>query len=354
METVILSRALRNPTTATIFGRSLIATSVFIATFILFIYVRLMGLTIPSPASDEHLKALASQSGFSTNLMGFTGFMAYIGGMCLSSGNRDPKGSRKPTRWPGVARRLAPWTLGFVLLVTCSAFTGSRTPVLVCFLSGLVLLFANWVRSRSVVLRYQAYLGAAVIVIGAIFFMSTASFKRMSDVTNGRWDIWSVAVKKFRKSPLVGNGFQSVNDDLFALLPGVYKIHASANFPGGYHNQYLGTLAEEGIVGLVGVLTLYSFLLKSGWQLAFRRWGTWHQGQWALFGVLFLALRGLDEITGLFGYANGLGDLLAYMFVAIVVSRFSTEEDYARASRKQLRTTTIPRVSPLAPQIVVK
>jgi hypothetical protein len=65
--------------------------------------------------------------------------------------------------------------------------------------------------------------------------------------------------------------------------------------------------------------------------LAFRKWGTWHKGKWALIGALYLFVHAGVEVPGLFGYANDAGDYLAYVFVAIVVSRFSIEEDFARA-----------------------
>jgi hypothetical protein len=55
--------------------------------------------------------------------------------------------------------------------------------------------------------------------------------------------------------------------------------------------------------------------------------------QWALFACLFLLLRANVEVPGLFGYAQDPADYLAYVFMAIVVSRFSTEEDCARVLR---------------------
>jgi O-antigen ligase len=100
---------------------------------------------------------------------------------------------------------------------------------------------------------------------------------------------------------------------------------------GGYHNEYLTALAEHGLLGFVAVVSLFLFLFRCSWNLAFRRSLTWKRRQWALFGCLVLLFRAAVEVPGLFGYAQEPSDFLAYLFLAIVVSRISVEEDYSRS-----------------------
>ena len=160
------------------------------------------------------------------------------------------------------------------------------------------------------------------------------TFRQMSAATEGRWDFWCVAWQKFTERPLMGYGFDSWRDDLVSRLPGQYRLtsYDAINLAGGYHNEYLTLLAEQGLAGFFPVMALFIFLLSCSWKLAFRRPATWTNGQWALFGCLFLLLRGGVEAPGLFGYGQEPADYLAFIFLAIVVSRLSVEEDYMRSA----------------------
>ena len=35
----------------------------------------------------------------------------------------------------------------------------------------------------------------------------------MSDATEGRWDLWQVALEKFSERPIIGYGYESAHDD---------------------------------------------------------------------------------------------------------------------------------------------
>lgn len=319
---ILISRALRSPSVTKGFGFGMLAASMIAAVFILFAYVRLIGLSVPTFAIARQFKGVALDAGISLNAIAFTPLVAYICGMCIVRAN-----------WFS-------WSLGAALLIICSAFTGSRAPIAVLILTGIVLLIANGISSRRAVSRLAAVLACGAILTSAVVVTQTVSFYKMSEVTEGRWDLWYIALQKFSERPLVGYGFESINDDLYAREPGVYKLERRKDhkFPGGFHNEFIGTLAEEGLIGFIPVVAIFGFLLRSCWLLAFRKWGTWSNGQWALTGALFLAIRGTIEVPGLFGYANGPPDFLAYLFLALVVSRFSIEENYARAAATQIHS----------------
>jgi hypothetical protein len=48
-----------------------------------------------------------------------------------------------------------------------------------------------------------------------------------------------------------------------------------------------------------------------------------YRGEYIAFTCLFLCVRALVEIPGLFGYGQDVTDYLAYVFVAVVASRMS-------------------------------
>jgi hypothetical protein len=57
-------------------------------------------------------------------------------------------------------------------------------------------------------------------------------------------------------------------------------------------------------------------------------------------------LRAGLETPGLFGYSQEPVDYFAYIFAAIVISRFSVEEDYLRANLSSLKPVGIPNRPP--------
>ena len=344
MLALLLSRALRNAMAARAFGHGMILSAVITSAFTLYMYFHVMGAAIPTPEVAGQYKGHVLRLGVSTNVEGFTGMMTFILAMCLLPTSRfrrpvrQPESETSPGPPPSVSSAVARWSLGAILLFICTVFTGSRTVLAMCVFGGFAVALSKGTRSRNTFVRYQAFSICAVMVIGIPLLMSVASFKQMSDITNGRWDLWYVAVQKFSERPVTGYGFESVQDDLYARQPGVYPVpkRPDGKFPGGYHNEYLATLAEEGLIGFIPLVALFCFLMKSCWQLAFLKWQTWQCGVWPLFTGFVLLIRACDEMGGLFGYANSGPDCLAYIFLAIVVSRFSIEEERASAVVRSL------------------
>jgi O-antigen ligase len=301
MVSVVLCRALRHPPTAKVFGVSLIVVSLAIAALMVATYIHSVGPVVPTYRMARIFKGTLENVGIPLNSIAFECVFAYISGMCLLRSSKTL------------------WFLGVVLLVISSVLTGSRAPIAAFGISGLVLGIINTLRSRRLLVWVMGAIVAATIILGATVAITTLNEREMSAFTEGRWYLWSVALHKFADRPLVGHGYLSVTDD-------------PTYIPGGYHNEYVTALAEQGIAGAAAVLGLFWFLLRRSWNLAFRRSYTWHNGQWALFGCLFLSIRAAVELPGLFGNAQEPVDFLAYVFLALVVSRFSLEEDYIRSA----------------------
>jgi O-antigen ligase len=170
------------------------------------------------------------------------------------------------------------------------------------------------------------------VITAAAAVVLLAPDQKLNAATEGRSHLWSVGIQKFGERPLFGFGYESWRDDLVSRLPGEYDLtfDLAKNLGGGYHNEYISVLAEEGLIGALAAGLIIWLLIRLSWLLAFRRWATMETRQWALFACVFLLLRANVEVPGLFGYAQDPADYLAYLFLAMVVSRFSAEEDYAR------------------------
>jgi O-antigen ligase len=292
---IMLCRPLRHGPSAKVFGASLVIVSTVLAVLIVSTYVKFMGLVLPSYAATRVFKAAAmDEAGLPLNPIGFECVFAYLCGMCLLRGSK------------------LLWAIGLVLIVISSALTGSRAPLAVFALSALVLILLNAVHSQHVVLRVVGLLMAASMSVAVTITLTLTSSQQLSALTEGRWHLWSVAVHKFTLQPICGYGYLSAQDAI--------------SIAGGYHNEYLTALAEQGLIGLSAVVYLFGFVLLCCCRLAFHGAHPVRNGQWILFTCLVLLFRALVELPGLFGTAQGPADFLAYIFLAIVISRIAHKE----------------------------
>ncbi len=318
-----VARGLRHPPTAHVFGLCLLVGGVILIGFILFTYVRNLGFAIPTYTMAREFKGIEEHGGVPLNSIAFAAVFSYLAGLCLVRRNR--------------------WLVLFSipLFVTASIFTGSRAPLAILAASAFVLLCINGLRSKSPLLWVATALVASGAVLGGVAILTLASDKALTGVTEGRWHLWSVGLHKFIERPLFGYGYESWRDDLVSRLPGEYDLtfDLAKSLGGGYHNEYVSVLAEEGLIGAIAGGLMVWLLLRSSWLLAFRKWGTIDAKQWPLFACIFMLLRANFEVPGLFGYGQDPVDYLAYILAAIILSRFSVEEDCARylAQKEQVQ-----------------
>jgi O-antigen ligase len=308
---VVVARALRDESTANVFGFVLLIAAIILALLTIFAYLKFMGPVMPTYKSARAFKGIAVKQGIPLNAIPFASVLAFLCSMCLARFHT----------WYRYAIGLVIFTVSFVL-------TGSRTPLAVSLLSGLGVIMLGGFRSRKLFTRFVTYCTILAIVIGIGVFMSRTSFSQMSSLSEGRWDLWSVACDKFVEHPIFGSGFESWRDDLVSRLPGEYSLTASIekNIAGGYHNEYLTLLAEQGLIGFIATMIVFGYLFRCSWKLAYNQCLVWQHGRWALFTCLFVLLRASLEVPGLFGYGQEPADFLAFFFFAMVVSRVSREE----------------------------
>ena len=308
--TLLMARALRYQPAAEILGKWMYIGSIVITLFVIYVYLKILGPTLPTYTAVRALKGIAEKQGYALNETPATAIVALICASCL----RPMTKSR--------------WAVGvMVVLIGCFS-TGSRAALAMPVLAGVLLLIAVWIRSESVWRRTLAIgmllFGFAAVVYVVAFVPSNV----LAQATEGRWDLWRAGMSKFLERPLLGWGFQSWKDDLTSRLPGEYRLtdELARNIIGGYHNEYVAALSEHGLAGFFALLMLYGFAIGSGWKLAFRKTLTWRYGYAALFGMLFLLVRANVELDGLFGFSQDPVDYAAYILLAIVISRLSIEE----------------------------
>jgi O-antigen ligase len=215
------------------------------------------------------------------------------------------------------------------LLLFSSALTGSRAPLAVFALSCLAFGVFSCLRSKALLLRVGSIFLVLVLTAAGIAGVASVPPQQLSRITEGRWEIWSVAVHKFAMHPLWGNGYLSVEDDPTYIV-------------GGYHNEYLTALAEQGLIGFAAVMYLFGSLLRRCYHQAIDPLSRNQNGQVILFTCLFLMFRALVELPGLFGTAQGPADFLAYIFLAIAISRTPDVEPRAASAQTHVSRTRFP------------
>ena len=214
--------------------------------------------------------------------------------------------------------------------------------LLVC---GATLLLIKGARSRNLTYRVTTWgsllLGSLLITV----VLSRATPYGISDATEGRFDVWTVGWAKFVESPVFGDGPDSWRDDLFSRLPGYYKDTRALQKlrAGGYHSEYVTLLAEGGLLCFSSALVFFALLLRDSLRAAFHPEARRYRGELIAFTCLFLFVRALIEIPGLFGYGQDVTDYLAYLFVALVASRMSLLEAFHRFGRER-RAVYVPSV----------
>jgi len=322
-----MARALRHDRTARAFGYGMLVGSAVTAGLILSAYIGHMGLTLPTYEGLRILKEVLSRGGFPLNPISFTAFFMYLIGLCLAP------------------PRALTWLLGLFVFAVSSFLTGSRAPLGILVLSALVATALHWLRAPSFVLRVSGFVTLLLLTGAILASVFTIDARKMVTISEGRTVAWSVAWSKFLEKPLSGYGYESWRDDLASRLAGGEYFHTSTSLiaNGGYHNQYITLLAEEGLVGFVPAMAIVCMLLRCCRWLAWRTSIPAINRHMILLACLFLLLRAAVEVPGLFGFANDPADYLAYCFVAVVVSRMSLHEDRRRLAWS--RVTSEPQFS---------
>jgi len=322
---VALAKGFRDERSSRWFGYGMLFCSALLTVTLVYFYVKLMGFSIPTYTALRDYKEYAKRAGLMINTLTFTCVFSYFISRCL------------------IVRSWFMDALGVAMLLVSIFLTGSRMPAIIVTASWILVQFAKILHHGKLLPRVLVILTALIILTAGIGYCITTPINTLNStiarITEGRWDLWYVAKTKFLERPWSGYGYISWRDDLVSRLPGNYALthELAEQIAGGYHNEFMTALAEQGIFGTFVILNVFYFMLRCGWQLSQGKASTWKYGDWALFAGLFMTLRANVEVPGLFGYAQEPADYTAFIFLALVVSRLSIEEDAIRAAWSQWR-----------------
>jgi O-antigen ligase len=159
--------------------------------------------------------------------------------------------------------------------------------------------------------RGRVLLGILVVcAFAAVFFaLNPLVLERVTTIDgggNGRAQLWDVAWRVARDHPIAGVGignFVAVERDYVREAKPLRFSDLIAEQPHVVHNEYLQTLAETGVVGLVLLVALIVGLLRT-FLLAAKRFDELGDGAMAtLARALFVALIGM--LSASFFLSNG-------------------------------------------------
>ncbi len=309
---VALARPLRHKGTGKAFGIALGLAGLLSLSFIVAIYLYYAGFSVPTYSQLRDFKGQVQQaSGVALNPLASATLLFCALSLCL--------------RRSGWAQR----AILVAVAVLASALTGSRAPVALALAAACALSITISLRSRALVLRAVAGSALLLLLVAGILGLLLVRPTKLSAVTEGRYDLWSVGIEKFLERPWIGNGAESWRDDLDSRLPGYYagaegrsiELHA-----GGYHSEFVTLLAEGGLLCFIPAMLIFGFLLQSCCRIAFHPATSKSTGQAILFTFFLIFFRACVETPGMFGYGEDVTDYLAAMFLAIVLSRASLLE----------------------------
>ncbi|WP_245557593.1 O-antigen ligase family protein [Deinococcus peraridilitoris] len=206
--------------------------------------------------------------------------------------------------WKGAS----PWwrfPAGALALATLAA-TGSRGPILALIVGALAAVLAGnlrFLRSFGLVILL------GVVALGVIPNLRTnVQIDRVVTDTglSGRERVWEGALKAFRASPIGGQGPYQIGPYLGFLYSDRCQLNPAlenagvrcpdwlARFRGAWliaHNVILHSLAETGVVGTLGLLTL----------LALGAVATWQSRDGLLLAIYwgFMAMNMVDVVTAI-------------------------------------------------------
>jgi O-antigen ligase len=154
-------------------------------------------------------------------------------------------------------------SLGLCLLAL--AMSGARTSMLALMVAVACLwVYKEWASRSAKGIMVTLLSGASVI---GVFYVAFSGFTGTSGYTanlgtlNGRTLVWALTIHQWRLNPLVGYG-PTLWSAAYRLSHGVSNL----TWVGMAHNQFIQTLGESGLVGLLALTAFVLALLGWAWR----------------------------------------------------------------------------------------
>lgn len=145
------------------------------------------------------------------------------------------------------------WLFGSMAMTILLA-TQSRTGWLMAVI-GLVGLVA--VDPKSYRLRKTAIWTVSVVALVGLFFIFTSDLAQLNGLTTGRVKGWQIMASLTPATWFYGGGLEVLSDAFNSN-----KLSGLGSWSAQAHNQFLQTLLDSGVIGLIMLVTLYVVTLK--------------------------------------------------------------------------------------------
>ena len=163
---------------------------------------------------------------------------------------------------------------GAFIILLGMFLTGGRGGYLAWAAVGVVLSFAKW----------RKYLLLAPLLVLVVFTFvpsvqdrafglrdtseidqryETQGAQELGSISAGRTDTWPIVIDKIKEAPLFGHGFAGI------VTSGV-TLKVLMDFDHTYfhpHNMYLQLLIDQGLIGFLPILVLFSLIVRYSWSL---------------------------------------------------------------------------------------
>ena len=239
------------------------------------------------------------------------------------------------------SRRWYAW-VNRVVVLSCLVLTQSKTVWLLALVGWIVhLIWAPW--TRNPLRRALVLTAVAALVVACVFYLyATPAFVTLPwehesvRTLTGRLQIWSATMDVWRRNPFFGYGPDLWNPNMtlqYLSLLGPAAAHA--------HNQWIQTLGESGLVGVVP-LGVYSATLLA-YAVRYSR----AAGGVALSWTVVFLLRTLTETPVRASVGDGTFQI-QFMLVALLIvcarrypARYGQEEKPNHDSPYPLRNSRV-------------
>lgn len=200
------------------------------------------------------------------------------------------------------------------LSAVCLWLSDCRTMIFAVPLAIVVVLYRELKLSSA--LRTALLLLAGGLLVAGVQASGVADQVRSNrDVVtlNGRTNLWALAIDYWQESPVVGAGTRVFNED--------FRLSTGLSYAGQAHNQFLSTLASEGLIGVLALVVTLTYLTR----LLLKRRST---GSPAGLLVLFVALMLVESPLRAARFSAGL---FVFTCVLIVAATADGTENHPNA-----------------------
>lgn len=212
-----------------------------------------------------------------------------------------------------------------VAVIMAVAFSASRASAVFVLAQGGLLLV--WLLFRR---KPRRALNLVLLAAGTMFLGCLLLYMGIpAGFGDSRNLLRDVSWEKFVQAPILGwgPGTYTIGLEQYVLLSELRRqTGLDETLAGQAHNFIMNNLPDIGIVGTAVMLVLFVVLIV----LVRRRILKLSTLSVAIFVmILSMPIRGLFETSGLFGAANGLADLLSWVWVAVALRSLQADEEGA-------------------------